>query len=452
MHFFAIIKEKTGKGFALMQNDIRKSNDYYMNTGMKKTEIQKSPKSPFNILAVLIAIIGLVLSLGLNLIYVGIGLEVLALIFAIIHRVIKKKGIPSLLTSIFCLILSIVIAILPVLDPTIYDPSSQEPVLLQIIQRLTGTEKPIEETEAETESETEPETTESTFDVDTDYISGNSWQLMDDNSVFYFLEDGYYYWCQDAGNFDDNYYWGAYQVYRGDEVAVQMEAMGQSEILDEALANIPTVQDFELDNTPMTETESQIGTENETESGTDDIDINLNLEDQAFSSSEEREVESETESIASGFSSTEDSESNAEESEEVSKSESESESENANEMGLSPQLYLVAMTNDLCYENGEDITIEYQTSKPVRYCLFYVIDEYNAGYMDLDSYTDGWGGLTRVADADLSSITSPTPSESESESQEETGEEIQETVPETQGTRQTTGTVDSSSFSNPLDN
>lgn len=179
-----------------MQNDIRKSNDYYMNTGMKKTEIQKSPKSPFNILAVLIAIIGLVLSLGLNLIYVGIGLEVLALIFAIIHRVIKKKGIPSLLTSIFCLILSIVIAILPVLDPTIYDPSSQEPILLQIIQRLTGTEEPIEETEPETESETEPETTESTFDVDTDYISGNSWQLMDDSSVFYFLEDGYYYWCQ----------------------------------------------------------------------------------------------------------------------------------------------------------------------------------------------------------------------------------------------------------------
>lgn len=374
-----------------MSDEIRKSNDYYMNVGIQKTEIPKKKRSPFGILAILLFFIGLGISLGLNYIYVGVGLEVLAFIFAIIHKIIKKKGLGKIFLTFFGVLLSVAIVLLPTFINGIYDLSNPQPIALQILNNLTQKPQP-EEPETETEpiieeTETETEDLDMVFDINKDYITNSNWQVLDDNSCFYFLDSGNYYWCKEKNNFDDNYYYGNYTVYQGQEA---MDKLAELEYNGDAILQASM-------ETNMTEP----GLE-ETEESTEPEATGM----ASIHKLDETMVESES------------SEDIEESSEEIFEEET-SETEIGETTGIE-QVYFIEMTNDLCYMEGEDISIEYKETKPVRYYCIVVTSPYLARGCDLDSLEEGFIDLSKIAETDITAIDNK---ESSVESSEETMEE-----------------------------
>ena len=66
------------------------------------------------------------------------------------------------------------------------------------------------------------------------------------------------------------------------------------------------------------------------------------------------------------------------------------------------------MTNDLCYMNGEDISIEYKETKPIRNYAFLIDSPYTGKGCDLEKYRDnGFINLSKIANANLSIIKEP---------------------------------------------
>lgn len=352
-----------------MSNEIRKSNDYYMNVGIQKTEIPKKKRSPFGIFAILLFFIGLGISLGLNYIYIGIGVEVLAFIFAIIHKVIKKKGIGKIILTFIGILLSVLIVLLPYFVEGIYELTNSQPIALQIFNNLTQKQEPVQEpettSEIETESESETETTiedpNLDFDLTKDYITNSNWQVLDDNSCFYFLDSGNYYWCKEKDNFDDNYYYGNYTVYKGQEAIDKLNELNyDSETILQAATSSDNLDSMESETTDTEVT--NMASIHQLESSVDNSDTEESIE------------ENTEETIAS-----------------VGSSNSEIE-----------QIYFIEMTNDLCYMEGEDISIQYKESKPVRYYCIVVSSPYMAKGCDLDSFNEtGFIDLSKIAESDI---------------------------------------------------
>lgn len=413
----------------MSQNDVRKSNDYYMNTGIQKTEIQKTKKSPFGVLSFILFLTGILVSIFVPMgIYIGLGINLLSLIFAIIHIVLKKKGFVWLIFSILGCFMSIGLIVIPFVKPDIYEISNKS-----LFIQLTVKEEPEVKKEPQKPVETKKK---EEFEKEKDYITNSNWQMINDKSCFYFLDSGSYYWCKDKDNFDDNYYYGQYTVYKGEKAIEKLNELKENnEIITDEFMNY--LVENKSDNSKNTNNkENTIETESITE---DNIEINLGEETETL------------EENTNEMSSISESESEIE----TSEKETVLETEMINKESIS-QIYFIEMTNDLCYMDGKDISIDYKKTKPIRYyCI--IVDSLNkARGCDIEKFEEeGFIEMIKLKSNNLSNITK-TEEESKLNSNNETN--TQETIEETeiennlesQKNTNSKTTVNKSSFTNPV--
>jgi len=417
----------------MSQNDVRKSNDYYMNTGIQKTEIQKTKKSPFGILSFILFLTGILVAIFAPMgIYIGLGIELLSLIFAIVHIVLKKKGFVWLVFSILGCLISIGLIIIPFVKPDIYEISNKS-----LFAQLTTKEEPEVKKEPEKPVETETKKKEE-FEKDKDYITNSNWQMINDKSCFYFLDSGSYYWCKDKDNFDDNYYYGQYTVYQGEKAIEKLnELKASNEFITDEFMNY-LVENNSQDNSKNINNEENT-TETEESITEDNIEINLGEE-------------------------TETTEGSIDEMSSISESESETISETEitemiDKESIS-QVYFIEMTNDLCYMDGKDISIDYKKTKPVRYYCVIVDDLKQARGCDIEKFKEeGFIEMSKIESNNLSKITESTEKSKVTENESlNTNETIIETIEESetevnlesQKNTKSRTTINKSSFTNPV--